>query len=711
MADLIAFHSYYSRHSLLSPSTMIPRPSSHKRSLSSENRSLSPDRTLTKARSANDLAAVGTDKPPQATRSTSVGNIPESGFSTLKDPRLGGTPEVSEESSSPSHHPDLSNEVAALSVKLVQAINNQTTLDDNLVATRQELEQAQTRIRTLESENEKYKRDIDQEVVIKKSDVDYEILRLKAALADEKAQRALVEKEKKGIEQELETLTAALFEEANKMVAAAKLEREAVEKKNEQLRSQVKDTESLLASHQEQLAELKSVLQGMNITKDDIDARTIMSTAPSSPTGPHQPLEITKNNGESSALPELTCHEELLPGPSSSFPQFIKSVCRTDVPAFEDFRDLFQLSTTASKPPSRATSGSYTGLNVMSLASFGGGAFGSSASSPAKSQTHSPNGSLSSPQPSVSHIPLKETRFYKRVLNEDIEPTLRLDAAPGISWLTRRSVLSGICEGSLLVEPVPPATRKYEFPCSLCGERRSGDVNERTHRFRTSDSETAQRYPLCALCLEKVRSACEFTGYLRLILDGHIRAGDAEEEKEFWEETIRLRERMFWSRVGAGIVPIFTQSTGAQDFSPEAHEAIADATIIETIENHPELEYQPSESTDAQSKYSVNDQEQDNDGERNRLSLSEDPFVSAPSESPVSSTAVSPLDITNSQADTNEHDKTSEKTVDGVSITLEPPVEKLSTVDESDVSKAPLHIHETTAETTVKSGDKELERN
>lgn len=196
---------------------MIPRPSSHKRSLSSENRSLSPDRTLTKARSANDLAAGVTEKSAQATRSTSVGNLPDSGFSTLKDPRLGGTPDTSEESSSPSHHPDLSNEVAALSVKLVQAINNQTTLDDNLVATRQELEQAQTRIRTLESENEKYRRDIDQEVMIKKADVDYEILRLKAALADEKAQRALVEKEKKGIEQELETLTAALFEEANKV--------------------------------------------------------------------------------------------------------------------------------------------------------------------------------------------------------------------------------------------------------------------------------------------------------------------------------------------------------------------------------------------------------------------------------------------------------------------------------------------------------------
>lgn len=197
---------------------MLPRPTSHRRSLSSENRSLSPDRTITKARSTNDLSEIVTEKPTPGVRSSSVGNFPDSNFNTLKDPRLASSAESSETASTTqSHHPDLSNEVAALSVKLVQAINNQTTLDDSLVATRQELEQAQKKIRSLESENEKYRRDVEQEVLIKKADVDYEMLRLQAALAEEKAQRALAEKEKKGIEQELETLTAALFEEANKV--------------------------------------------------------------------------------------------------------------------------------------------------------------------------------------------------------------------------------------------------------------------------------------------------------------------------------------------------------------------------------------------------------------------------------------------------------------------------------------------------------------
>lgn len=351
------------------------------------------------------------------------------------------------------------------------------------------------------------------------------------------------------------------------MVAAAKIEREAVEKKNEQLRSQIKDNESLLASHQDQLTELKLVMQGMHLSRDDLDIRTNASTAPPSPAGPPQLSGSSKQELEFDSAAAPACsREELTPGPTCNFPDVLRLICRTDLQAYDDFRELMTLPR-SSKPPSRAGSGSYAGLNVMSLAGFATGGSASTTSSPTKGVIHSPNGSLSSQ--TGSHIPLKETRFYKRVLMEDIEPTLRLDLAPGISWLTRRTVLSSICEGTLLVEPVPSASKKYEFPCSVCGERRPGAENERTHRFRTSDSETAQRYSLCIQCLERVRSCCEFTGYLRLILDGHLRAGDTDEEKEIWDETVRLRERMFWSRIAGGIVPLVTLPVESHGVSPE----------------------------------------------------------------------------------------------------------------------------------------------
>ncbi|PLB39276.1 guanine nucleotide exchange factor SEC2 [Aspergillus candidus] len=675
MADLLAFHTYHTRHSFLSPSTMLSRPTTHRRSISSENRSLSPDRTLTKARSVSDLFGIATDRPGSGNRSSSVGNFADGGFSTLQDPRLINNSSDSSEASSPdnTHHPALSNEVAALSVKLVQAINNQTILDDNLAVARQDLEQARSRVTVLEQENLRYRRDIDMEVLIKKSDVEYDMLRLKAALADEKAQRALIEKEKKGIEQELETLTAALFEEANKMVAAAKLEREAVEKKNEQLRAQIKDTESLLASQQDQLAELKSVLQGVTLnSKDELEVRTTASTAPSSPTASREPSAVA-NSIEPPMCPQESPPpvEELLPGPCTSFPHLIRTVSRTDLQAFEDFRELFTLSSTASKPASRAPSGSYAGLNVMSLAGFGSSAFGSAASSPAKSQMHSPHGSLSSPQPSGSSIPLKDTRFYKRALVEDIEPTLRLDAAPGISWLTRRSVMSGICDGTLVVEPMPLASKKYEFPCSLCGERRPGTANERTHRFRTSDSETAQRYPLCVLCVERARSSCEFTGYLRLILDGHLRLADVGEEKYAWEETIRLRERMFWSRIGGGIIPIFTAPISYAS-PPDSLDPLPETDVEDDREISPrdvtgngrEGTPPPTETPDRRDDRSETNDDSDHE------SIYEDSFISMAPESPIHTETATVQDgKAETQASSPAQADSAEKTVEPVTET------------------------------------------
>lgn len=198
---------------------MIPRPNNHRRSLSSGNRSPSPDRTITKAKSTDGLSRFTSKQPAPAVRATSVGDFSDSAFSTIKDPRLVNLSEDSESSSPLSHHPDLNDEVAALSLKLVQAINNQTNLDDSLIATRQELEQAQAMVETLELENEKYRRDVDQEVLIRKADANLEISSLQEALVEEKSQRAVIEKGKKTIEQELETLTAALFEEANKVIS------------------------------------------------------------------------------------------------------------------------------------------------------------------------------------------------------------------------------------------------------------------------------------------------------------------------------------------------------------------------------------------------------------------------------------------------------------------------------------------------------------
>ena len=139
-------------------------------------------------------------------------------LSTLPDPRTPLTPpELFRSNTASPHHPELSNEVAALSNKLIHAINHQTDLDDTLSQTRHQLEAAQEHIQQLERTDQEHKSMMENRILVKWADVESDTLRLRMNLAEERRQRAQVEKDKKSIEQELENLTTALFEEANQV--------------------------------------------------------------------------------------------------------------------------------------------------------------------------------------------------------------------------------------------------------------------------------------------------------------------------------------------------------------------------------------------------------------------------------------------------------------------------------------------------------------
>ncbi|KAK7946545.1 uncharacterized protein PG986_010866 [Apiospora aurea] len=494
-------------------------------------------------------------------------------FSTHLGPRSRATSRVDGSTPDPTaHHPDLDDEVATLSTKLVNALNHQTNLDDTLSSTRQELEDSKDRIQLL------------------------------SKIVEEKRVRGEMEKEKKKIEQELENLTQALFEEANKMVISAKedaqKEQDALQRKNDQLKAQLADSESLLKSSQEQLVQLKLVLEQMTAERDDHSG-----TTPSSPGfSKFAPTDEDGNTSEGISQSGIT--EPLSPTYPTNLTHLLQPVVRMDLSSFEDFMALVNVSKRA--PPSRASSGSYSGLSLgllnatssSSAASISNvsttslSAAGTSIHSTSPQTPNTPSSAISAGS-SGPLPPLKDSKFYKRVLAEDIEPTLRLDTAPGLSWLARRAVLSAMCEGTLVVEPVPSnspfasISKPQFYPCSLCGDTRRDEPHLRNHRFRTSEAESAQRYPLCKYCLGRVRSTCDFLGFLRIVKDGFWRADDADSERAAWEESVRLREQMFWSRIGGGVVPVshsfhgHTESSGksprmsiSQEDQPEAvHQA------------------------------------------------------------------------------------------------------------------------------------------
>lgn len=483
------------------------------------------------------------------------------------------------------HHPDLDQEVATLSTKLINAINHQTTLDDNLSQTKMELEQARDKIRQLERTVEEQREMLAGDVWVRRKTVEAEKTTLLGVIAEEKQARLDVEQQKKKIEQELENLTAALFEEANKMVISAKeearIEQEILQRKNDQLRAQLVDTEGLLKSQQEQLTELKHLMEDMSAEKDE----QIPPTAPSSPG--FSKFELQNEEGISDRLHhghhtrQHSMIEPMSPSYPTSFTHLLKPVLRTDLASYNDFKDLIRtskrISAQAQRVPTPSTGGALTSLGLglgsvsahLALANASSTSLSTIATTQSTfSQTPATPASGVTASPGMIPLPaLKDTKFYKRTLTEDIEPTLRLDTAPGLSWLARRSVLTAMTDGSLVVEPVPTSTtttgrfgrvsRPELSPCSLCGESRPEEEYLRKHRFRISETGSAQTgYALCRYCLTRVRSTCDFLGFLRIVKDGHWRADDEDAEKAAWAESVRLREQMFWSRVGGGVLPI-----------------------------------------------------------------------------------------------------------------------------------------------------------
>lgn len=160
-----------------------------------------------------------------------------------------------------------------LSTKLINAINHQTTLVDTLNETRHELEASRERVRQLEIETAGHASMIADGSLLRLADVQLERKSLLSRMTEEAKRRVTAEKDKAAIELELENLTTALFEEANKMVITARevaqQDHEDMQRRNDQLKAQLADTQALLKSHQEELAGLKQVIRRCMTEKEE----------------------------------------------------------------------------------------------------------------------------------------------------------------------------------------------------------------------------------------------------------------------------------------------------------------------------------------------------------------------------------------------------------------------------------------------------------
>ncbi|RMZ90520.1 hypothetical protein DV736_g2255, partial [Chaetothyriales sp. CBS 134916] len=545
--------------------------------------------SLNRARSTSDLdamaAANGADDP-----------LHDVSFRTINDPRHASTSDLSRTASLSPRPGDASDELSALNDKLIRAIEHSNSLEEKVTDTRRDLEASRARIAQLEAEAREWEEWRSKGVAkaakagyLSPRDADQLRKKAQAELDEERKQKAVALQEKRSIELELETLTASLFDEANKMVAAANEQKAAVEKKNQQLRDQIKDGEAVIASQTEQLTELKTLMMQINADAGaDLESPRV-SLAPSTPDVRRADVDLARLLEAMNLSPVSADHAEILPSPATSLTHLVRLSCRTDVLAYDDFKSLLATvnprSHNPSHTPSRAGSGSYagiaTGLGLLSnnsspnLVNNVPKSSETAAPKPSQASSHLPDQfSPSSDQKSPASV--KDTRFFKRLIAEDIEPTLRLDLSTSISWLNRRAILAALADSTLLVEPIPEASQKLYgmyTPCAMCGEARKSGQNPRTHAMRVHEGESATKWPICGLCLEKVRAVCDLIAYIKMIREGIVKCADTKEEDDTWEELIRMRERLFWARMAGGV--------SERDAHEQLERNLADATTFD----------------------------------------------------------------------------------------------------------------------------------
>lgn len=137
------------------------------------------------------------------------------GMNTIPDPRSATPlPAISRRDSTDSH-PDLSQEVATLSTKLINAINHQTMLDDSLQQTRHELDAAREKLARLEAQVKEHEEKVAKGLLVENVVYNKMEKQLSSELQEERRRRTEAEKAKRKTDSEVEALTAALFEEAN----------------------------------------------------------------------------------------------------------------------------------------------------------------------------------------------------------------------------------------------------------------------------------------------------------------------------------------------------------------------------------------------------------------------------------------------------------------------------------------------------------------
>ncbi|KAI0828610.1 hypothetical protein BC628DRAFT_1316486 [Trametes gibbosa] len=299
---------------------------------------------------------------------------------------------------------DLFSQVSQLNNKLVRSYDRVSDLEDELHVSSSNYRQATLKISQLELERTQHLSALSTGLLVEKSHVTTELNRLMEKATEEAARRGQAETARAEIEQELDDLSAGLFNQANIMVAEARMSEARSARKLE-------ETETALRGAEEIVGVLQAQMQALQAEKEKADRRVEEMRARM---GKGKWVERSPESGRPHR-PRLIYNHV----PYHEFLIFISHL-RAIRPA-------------SPQPPAMST---------------------------------------------LLPLPL-----LARLVAEDSDPTVRLDLAPSLNWLSRRSVLAAIHSGQLTVEPmqfatlleelappnIPASSHHTHIVCALCG--------------------------------------------------------------------------------------------------------------------------------------------------------------------------------------------------------------------------------------------------
>jgi len=152
---------------------------------------------------------------------------------------------------------DLVSQVTELNNKLVKSYDRVSDLEDDLHVTSSTLRSSSVKVSELELERSQHLSALNTGLLVEKAHVTSELTRLMEKATEEAARRGQAESARSDIEKDLDDVSAALFNQANTMVAEARWGRAQSDRKAEEAERALREAEDAVRLMQQELQALQ----------------------------------------------------------------------------------------------------------------------------------------------------------------------------------------------------------------------------------------------------------------------------------------------------------------------------------------------------------------------------------------------------------------------------------------------------------------------